>query len=74
MPDTDITINGRKEVLIKTSGQRPRKEVPMTEQKRERGERWGKHMQIPEIRETLFELSKQLNPPKRDWKDRKPKK
>ncbi len=39
----------------------------------EKGKRWGKHMQIPEIRETLFEISKQLNPPKKDqpWRKKK---
>jgi len=35
--------------------------------------RWGKHMSDPKVRETLFELSKQLNPPKKkNWKGNKP--
>lgn len=36
----------------------------MTE-KRDDKPKWGKHMQIPEVREKLFELSKQLNPPRK---------
>lgn len=46
----------------------------MTKEKtKERGERWGKHMQIPEIREILFDLSKMMNPPKKNKPPRKVK-
>jgi hypothetical protein len=34
--------------------------------KKEKKQKWGKHMQIPEIRETLFALGQQLNPPRKD--------
>lgn len=39
--------------------------------KKNLGDRWGKHMQIPEIREILFDLSKMMNPPRKNLPKRR---